>query len=178
MKSDRQRRTAAETLRRIASKHPRWIDANGVSQPMYKHPLYYVHKGMMQRCTVDATYSRFESYGGRGIQVHEPWHSIGVFIAYIEEKLPERKPGDTLDRTDNDGNYEPGNVRWADALQQARNRRERQPASRVQIELAWISAGVALRRRIDWRGACHCEFECTDAPGLCDLQEALTELCG
>jgi len=87
-----------------------------------KHPLYNTWNGMMHRCYNDRR-ENFKWYGGRGIQVCPEWHDVVAFIAWIEANLGARPDGMTLDRyPDPDGNYEPGNVRWATWVQQARNR--------------------------------------------------------
>lgn len=77
----------------------------------------------MQRC-YNENHPRFYQYGGRGIKVCEIWHNIGEFIFYVENNLG-KKPDTSysLDRINNDKNYEPGNIKWSSASDQANNRR-------------------------------------------------------
>jgi hypothetical protein len=86
------------------------------------HPLYGSWRMMMQRCHNSKNKS-YKNYGGRGIGVCSEWHDVAVYIAWIEERLGPRPEGQSLDRINNDGNYEPGNVHWATALQQEQNKR-------------------------------------------------------
>jgi len=76
---------------------------------------------MIHRCE-NPTDSRYKSYGARGITVCERWHDIRLFVQDIE-LLGPRPKGYSMDRIDNDGNYEPGNIRWASASEQNKNRR-------------------------------------------------------
>ena len=88
-----------------------------------KDPLYSIWRGMVKR-TTDPADKRYEDYGGRGIKVHEPWLTdVVAFATWIEENLGPRPDGYSLDRVDNDGNYEPGNLRWGTRLEQTLNRR-------------------------------------------------------
>jgi hypothetical protein len=74
---------------------------------------------MRQRCS-NPNHKDYRYYGGLGIGVCEPWDTDFVnYFAYNGHP----PPGMSLDRIDGNGNYEPGNVRWATALEQRRNRR-------------------------------------------------------
>lgn len=86
---------------------------------MSKVPEYNVWNAMRERCTNPKLRS-FKDYGARGITVCERWSSFENFYA---DMGPRPVPGMSLERMNNDGNYEPGNVRWATATEQARNRR-------------------------------------------------------
>ena len=82
-------------------------------------PLLAIWEGMIGRCT-NPNNKDFPRYGGRGISVCPEW--IASYEAFESYMLP-RPSGASIDRIDNDGNYEPGNVQWATVTEQARNRR-------------------------------------------------------
>jgi hypothetical protein len=87
------------------------------------HPLYGVWAAMIARTTNPAIGAQYARYGGRGITVCERWQGSPDGLRNFIADVGERPPGTTLDRVDNDGPYEIGNVRWATPKQQARNRR-------------------------------------------------------
>lgn len=88
--------------------------------------LYNVWKSMISRCYYKRN-SRYDRYGGRGIQVCDEWkNSYESFRKWSLENGYDKEADFgkcTIDRIDNDGNYEPANCRWVDMKVQARNRK-------------------------------------------------------
>lgn len=83
-------------------------------------PEHIAWVNMRNRCT-NKNHDAFKNYGGRGIAVCDRWQS---FEAFLEDVGKRPSPSHSLDRyPDNDGNYEPGNVRWATVLEQRHNQR-------------------------------------------------------
>ena len=85
----------------------------------HRSPEYRAWSAMLERCT-NERHAAWNDYGGRGISVCERWRS---FDAFLSDMGPRPSRQHTLDRVNNDGNYEPANCRWATWTQQARNRR-------------------------------------------------------
>lgn len=83
--------------------------------------LYSTWYNMRNRC-LNPKHEDYRHYGGRGIEIYEPWiNSFDQFREYILRDLGPRPDDHWLDRTDNDGHYEPGNLRWATPREQNNN---------------------------------------------------------
>lgn len=106
------------------------------------HPLYHTWSGIRARCT-NPKNPNWPNYGGRGIRICERWlQSFEAFVADVGERP---SAAHSIDRRDNDGHYEPGNVRWATAGEQAANKRR--PLRRVGL----VAVSEGGRMLAAWR---------------------------
>jgi len=90
----------------------------------------------------------YDSYGGRGITIHQEWvDDCHLFYKWIVENIGERPDKSfSLDRINNNGNYEPGNLRWATPSEQALNRRASKSTCNVIYEGERMSQSQLARK--------------------------------
>lgn len=112
------RQSSCGCLRREMQSSPNW-------KPNIKHglngsPEHRAWRSIKGHC-YDPNNSQFKHYGGRGITVCDEWlNSVEAFYAAVG---PRPSPQHSIDRKNVNGNYEPGNVRWATKIEQANNKR-------------------------------------------------------
>ena len=129
-----------------ASKSCGCFQKEGVAQRQRTHGEsrktveYYLWYGMIGRCYNPGA-TRYERYGGRGITVCERWRGHNGYANFLADVGRRPSPKHSLDRWPNkDGNYEPGNVRWATRREQSTN------TSRTRI-IAFEGRSMAL---VEW----------------------------
>jgi hypothetical protein len=117
-------------------------------------PEWVSWDNMIQRCT-NANHKSFDDYGGRGIVVVPDWRSFERFYA----DMGDRPAGTTLDRREQNGNYDLGNCRWATLEQQSNNKRSSRfivHAGRKQTVAQWAAEigisrhALMFRSNNDW----------------------------
>ena len=102
-------------------------------------PTYHTWRSMLKRC-YDPKHEHYPDYGGRGINVCERWRiSFKAFLDDMGVK-PQRH---VIDRKDFNGNYEPGNCRWATYVESIRNRRKPR-----KVYPHWLYTSEAVAKRV------------------------------
>ncbi|MBQ9487132.1 MAG: Rha family transcriptional regulator, partial [Selenomonadaceae bacterium] len=94
----------------------------GQNHKMSGTPIYNLWQHIKLRC-FNPEYAGYENYGGRGITICDEWLNFQAFYDYISKLEHCGEEGYTIDRIDVNGNYEPGNVRFAIKRTQSRNKR-------------------------------------------------------
>lgn len=120
---------------------------------MSKTSIYRCWQQVIQRCENPKS-PDYKNYGGRGITVCERWHTFENFY----EDMGDKPKGLTLERINNDGNYEPGNCEWATWKKQQNNRRNHiKIKGKFVMKLAkWIRSSTTEElRKLAKKIGCH-----------------------
>lgn len=112
--------SVADTMTRplVASSESKGMLRHGHASRGRPSGAWRTWRGLFTRCT-NRKDPGWKNYGGRGITVCERWRVFENFLA----DMGERPAGASIDRINNDGNYEPGNCRWATRIEQNSNTR-------------------------------------------------------
>lgn len=102
---------------------------------------YCIWAGIIARCC-NPSNNAYPRYGGRGIVVCERWRNS--FENFYTDMGPRPTPEHSIDRVNNDGNYEPGNCRWATDIEQANNKRTNVIVGESGLTLAQIADGSSI----------------------------------
>lgn len=102
-----------------------------------RSPEFSTWVGIIGRCT-NPNNKDFHKYGGRRIGVCRSW--LDSFANFFRDMGPRPSPDHSIDRADNDGDYEPGNCRWATRQQQQRNRRVTRMVKLNGVEMPFAEA--------------------------------------
>lgn len=112
---------------------------------------FHTWASMIKRCSNPAA-DDYQRYGGRGISVCERW--ANSFETFLSDMGPKLSPKHSIDRINNNGNYEPGNCRWLTEKDQQRNRRDNRQVEfngRTQCISAWAEELGVVESRIRYR---------------------------
>lgn len=124
-----------------------WKYREAMPDDLHRERLLNRLSAIITRCRCP-TYRHYPSYGGRGIDVFQGWVDDRFsFLRYVQTLPGWDNPSLQLDRTDNDGNYEPGNIRFVTPSENAFNKRKANVLSQRIIELEKENA--ELRKEIE-----------------------------
>lgn len=138
----------------LASGHTKSCGCSRSIHGQAGNPAFLSWKAMVRRCSVP-TEINWHNYGGRGIRVCDRWMDFENFL----QDMGPRPVGASIERADNDGNYEPENCRWATRIEQGRNRRTnrliefngvKNTLSSWEEETGIMSETIARRLALGW----------------------------
>jgi len=116
---------------------------------LYYHPLYQTWAHIIQR-TTNPQCKGYHNYGGRGIKICNQWrHNPKAFIEYCIQLSNWNTPEYSIDRINNDDNYEPGNIRFVNKSIQMKNRRFNNKSTGEKYIYLNPSQSFSIKKRIN-----------------------------
>ena len=137
----------------LQKEHANRLGQNNATHGLSHVPEYGIWNQMIQRCT-NPNQHKHNDYGARGIAVCDRW--LNSFENFYADMGPRPSDDHSIDRRDNNGNYEPGNCKWSNAEEQANNRRNNvfynyngKLYNALEIDKEFNIDSGTFRRRID-----------------------------
>ena len=121
------------------------LECNTVTHGMYNTPEYTAWLKIIQRC-INPNDPEYRNYGGRGINIWEGYRQD--FEAFLNEIGRKPSPHHSIDRIINAKGYEPGNLRWATAKEQANNRRVTLQVDGIHVSCKDLSATFGINHEV------------------------------
>lgn len=116
--------TNYHTMAQVLSRHHIKHKVQQVNNYSRGTKLHCIWKQIKQRC-YNKNNKNYKNYGGRGIKVCTEWQGVNGFLNFKSWSMNNGyKEGLSIDRINNDGNYEPANCRWVTDIEQANNKRQ------------------------------------------------------
>ena len=145
-----------------------------------KHPLYSRWLSMNQRCN-NSGHSNYANYGGRGITISDELKDFETYSNYLDS-LPNKDYKLSIDRIDNNGNYEKGNLRWATRSTQVANQRTNSRGTNSYKGVSWSKhhnrwvASISYKCKVVFTAVCINELDAVKARNDFILENDLPHL--